>query len=387
MKDGKKNILHVTFDGVFFDILSSEFEKLEGYSNIYLVLRNPECNNGFKCINNSELITVVHDEKEMDLYFSNPDIDIVFFHGLWPWFYKYYGLIRDDVITIWFCYGQELYETVPGYPCLIRQKLFKPRSFWFYYKDYIKRFHFFRAIIGYVLPFYDLLRGNTDRRHLISRMDYIQTPLRIEYEMLKKLSYFKAKPFKMDGRGIEPEESRIVFHEKGGSILINHSAAFTNNVLDVMKVLSRNNVRGRELLFPIVYGYEEVKEKVKQYEGFNGNKTVFIENKLPLREYEMLMASCTHAIYGTLRQQALGNIFNCFRTGVKVFLYKDSMNYRQLKQDGFAVFAIEDISESELSVPLTKDEAIRNNRLYYSKYGIHSDYLEKQLDLLFVHMN
>ena len=70
MKDGKKNILHVTFDGVFFDILSAEFEKLEGYSNIYLVLRNPECNNGFKCINNSELITVVHDEKEMDLYFS-----------------------------------------------------------------------------------------------------------------------------------------------------------------------------------------------------------------------------------------------------------------------------------------------------------------------------
>ena len=95
------------------------------------------------------------------------------------------------------------------------------------------------------------------------------------------------------------------------------------------------------------------------------------------------MASCSHAVYGTLRQQALGNIFNCFRTGVKVFLYRDSMNYLQFLKDGFAVFAIEDMTSDDLSTPLSRAEAVRNNHLYYSLYGVPQDYLQTQFDALF----
>lgn len=382
MKEGKRVILHITFDGVFFDILSKSFDALKGYENIYLI-NNPTGSLKFKFISNPEKVIVAHDNALIIQYLSNPNVDIIFFHGIWPDFFGYYNSIRKDVKTIWFCYGKELYETSPGYPCLIRQKLFQPLSFWFYYKGYIKRFHFLRATIGYILPFYDLLRGKTDRRRLISRMNYIQTPLRIELELLKKKSYFHAKPFKMEGRGIEPEVDRIVFHETGGSILINHSAAYTNNVIDVMHVLQKINLYDRKLVFPIVYGFHQVKELVKKYDGFNGNETIFIEDKLPLQDYELLMASCTHAIYGTLRQQALGNIFNCFRVGVKVFLYRNSMNYKQFKRDGFVIFAIEDINLKELTSPLSKEQAIHNNKLYYSLYGMPQDYLQTQLDTLF----
>lgn len=380
MKDGKRVILHVSFDGVLFDVISSNFDKLEGYTNLYFVIGTAE----LQYIKSApERLVRFHDILELEPWFKNPEVDIIYFHGLWPQYYHCYDRIRDDVITIWYCYGRELYEALPGYPCLIRTRLFKPKSFWFYYKDFVKRFHFFRAIIGYLLPSYDLLRGNHDRRRLISRMNYVQTPLMIEYEMLEKLSFFKAKPFKMDGRGVDPEEERIVFHDSAGAILINHSAAYTNNFIEVMDALSRSIIRGRTLYFPIVYGSEKVKERVKKYEGFNGNKTVFIENKLPIDDYESLMASCTHAVYGTLRQQALGNIFNCFRTGVKVFLYRNSMNYRQFKQDGFAVFAIEEMDGEALATPLSRDEAIRNNRLYYSLYGRPQDYLQTQFDALF----
>ena len=337
----------------------------------------------FTYISNPEQVVIAHNQEELGSYLSKPEIDIVFFHGLWRNYYDCYKYLRKDVITIWFCYGKELYETIPGYPCLIRQRLFKSQSFWFYYKDFIKRLHFIRATIGYVLPFYDLLRGKTNRRKMISRIDYIQTPLRIEYELLSKLSYFKAKPFKMDGRGIEPELNRVVFHEKAGAILINHSAAYTNNFIEIFKSLKQINLSGRKLIFPIVYGFDPVIQLLKKHAGFNGNETVFIENKMPLGEYEALMASCTHAIYGTLRQQALGNIFNCFRTGVKVFLYKGSMNYRQFKRDGFEVFAIEDMTEEELSIPLSKEQAIHNNMLYYSLFGMPQDYLQTQLDQLF----
>lgn len=380
MRDGNRIIIHVSFDGIFFDIISTNFNSLSGYSNIYLVFAGEELN--YISSNRDQIVKIRHTQ---DLYqwFQNPDVDIIYFHGLWPKYYKSYDYIRDDTVVIWFCFGKELYETTPGYPCLIRTRMFKRKSFWFYYKDFVKRFHFFRAIVGHIIPFYDLLRGNLDRRRLISRVDYVQTPLMIEYEMLRKLPYFKAKPFKLEGRGINAEEDRLVSHEMAGGILINHSAAYTNNFIEVMEALSYSKVKGRTLYFPIVYGEEKVKELVKQYEGFNGNETIFIKEKLPLKEYENLISSCSYAIYGTLRQQALGNIFNCFRTGVKVFLFRDSMIYRQFKKDGFAVFAIEDIDGKALSEPLSREEAIRNNNLYYSLYGIPNDYLQTQFDALF----
>ena len=68
---------------------------------------------------------------------------------------------------------------------------------------------------------------------------------------------------------------------------------------------------------------------------------------------------------------------------MKVFLYKGSMNYRQFKRDGFEVFAIEDMTEEELSIPLSKEQAIHNNILYYSLFGMPQDYLQTQLDQLF----
>lgn len=383
MKDGKRVILHVTFDGVLFDTISSNFEKLDGYINIFLeigFLNEPV----FKFISNPSLITVARSKEEWLSYFSNPEVDIIYFHGIWPEFYDCAENIGKDKIVIWYCYGKEIYEIVPGYPCLVRQRLFKFRDFFFYYWSFIKRFHFIRSTVGYVLPFYDLLRGKLNRRKLLKRIDYVQTPLMIEQDKLRKLSYFNAKPFKMSGRGIPPKQDRVIFHAGAGSILINHSAAYTNNLLDVMRVLSKIDLHGRNLIFPIVYGWEKVKDKVKEFDGLNGSKSVYIEERLPLEEYENMMAKCTHAIYGTLRQQALGNIFGCFKTGVKVYLYKDSMNYKQFKQDGFVIFPIEEIDYKSLSEPLTRTDAMHNNELYYSLYGINpEDYLQTQFDSLF----
>lgn len=382
MKDGKRVILHVTFDNILFDTISSNFEKLKGYENIFLEIGYKE-EVKFKFMSHPELVTVAYSEEEWLSYFSNPEVDIIYFHGLWTDYFRCYNSIGKDKIVIWYCYGKEIYEIVPGYPCLVRQRLFKFRDFFFYYWSFIKRFHFIRSIIGYVLPFYDLLRGKPDRRRLLRRIDYVQTPLMVEQDQLRKLPYFHAKPFKMSGRGVAPKTERVILHDVAGSILVNHSAAYTNNVLGVMRALSKIDLKGRELIFPIVYGWEEVKDKVKEFDGLNGCKAVYIEERLPLEEYENMMSKCTHAIYGTLRQQALGNIFGCFKTGVKVFLYKDSMDYIQFKKDGFVVFAIEDMNFEALSKPLSKEEAMHNNELYYSLYEMPQDYLQKQFDSLF----
>ena len=48
----------------------------------------------------------------------------------------------------------------------------------------------------------------------------------------------------------------------------------------------------------------------------------------------------------------------------------------------FFVFSIEEMSLSDLSVPLSKEEAIHNNRLFYALYAAPDNYLQMQLDAL-----
>ena len=132
MKEGKRVILHVTFDGILFDTLSSSFNRLEEYTNRYLILRS-YINDGIKYISDPGQLIIAENIEGLKEWLHHPDIDIVFFHGIWPEFYDCYDSIRDEVIAIWYCYGKELYEIVPGYPVLLRQRLFRPYTFWSYY--------------------------------------------------------------------------------------------------------------------------------------------------------------------------------------------------------------------------------------------------------------
>lgn len=57
----------------------------------------------------------------------------------------------------------------------------------------------------------------------------------------------------------------------------------------------------------------------------------------------------------------MGNVYLCLLTGVKVFLYKDSLIYKQLKDFGYIIFSIEDdLTEDALKVPLPKEDAYKN---------------------------
>ena len=46
---------------------------------------------------------------------------------------------------------------------------------------------------------------------------------------------------------------------------------------------------------------------------------------------------------------------------MKVFLYRDSMVYRFLKENGYVVFAIEDIDENSFTHALTQDQIHKNS--------------------------
>ena len=67
----------------------------------------------------------------------------------------------------------------------------------------------------------------------------------------------------------------------------------------------------------------------------------------------------------------MGNIFACLEKGIKIYLYKDSVIYRQLVELGFIVFSIDnDLSEISLQKVLSKEDAY-TNLTCCRKIGIH----------------
>ena len=61
----------------------------------------------------------------------------------------------------------------------------------------------------------------------------------------------------------------------------------------------------------------------------------------------------------------MGNIYKCLSGGIKIFLYKDSIVYKQLKLDGYHVYTIDDdLRGDALQHPLSLEEATQNIARY-----------------------
>jgi hypothetical protein len=87
--------------------------------------------------------------------------------------------------------------------------------------------------------------------------------------------------------------------------------------------------------------------------------------------------TCPFAIYGRFRQQAAGNILQMLKDGVKVFLYKNSINYEYYSSRGYKVFTIDDdLNEENLREPLA-EEYVLQNRKAYSTFENPETYVER----------
>ena len=75
------------------------------------------------------------------------------------------------------------------------------------------------------------------------------------------------------------------------------------------------------------------------------------------------MKSCQSAIFGHVRQQAVGNVSYMFNSGKNVFLYGDSILYTFYKKQGYKVYSIENELNAEcIENTLPLDEQKINNQ-------------------------
>lgn len=393
MDGNKRVILHLVFDGILFDRVYPRFEAMDMYKNIYLFgsLRQDV---EIQYIKNVDNIIRVYSLEEWGKIVNDPIVDIIYLHGLWYDYLKAIDYIRDGVVVMWWCYGMELYENCFNRTPLLPLCIYKPKTF-----KYIQRNSkgLSVKIHNYLNNYHPLLLDNvkkmfrierSDRQDILKcfleRINYIYTPLEIEYKELKKnYHFFKAQPYRLYSVQIlEPP----VLHKKTGGIMFEHSANLSNNHLDVISDLNKKklDLRGRDIFIPLTYGPKEMVEIVKRKAVFNGAHVHCLLESIPYKEYNEMIAGCTHAIYGMIRQSGLGNIYICFRKGIKVFFYKDSLLYKHFKENGFFVYTIEDdLTDDSIKEPLTVEQAKNNydkySLIYDSKIGTYQDQLDNIL--------
>lgn len=347
----KLRFLHLVRDDKFCDIILKAFDTDKRLINRgVLLVKTPDYK--FSYIHQCDRIELLWNKNMIKKCFYSKEYDVVFIHGLTPGFYKVFRYIPKDKVVIWWSWGFDIYGgymgTSPVLPIdkyKFQTALLQPEK-GHSIKDKLRNVKYW---INNVTVYKRSLR------RIIPRIDYFCPVLHTEYKLMQKIDGFRAKEFFIP--------KSFVFGLKGttpcdnqGSILFGNSATYTNNHLDVWNDIYPYVPEGSTIIIPISYGIKPyahlIKEKIRS-DKFN---IKYLENLIPRDEYFRLLGSCTYAVFGVIRQQAMGNIYQCLQNGTKVFLYKDSMVYKDLKEDGFIVYAIEDINQNSFQKALTEEE-------------------------------
>lgn len=389
MKDGNIVILHVFIDGMNVSNMANNYDSLPNVENLYYFYAPQE---KFKLTKiNDHRVKIIHDINEYVGYFSDPKVDVIVFYSLPYQYYYLFDYIDDSKYVVWWAWGYDIYNGQGNYPPLLPMgELYKPLTKEFMtngvnsYKEVLSKrmIRMFRRCAHLPVGAYYRIRRLLSRKsilieprksqeEILARIDACYAPLDIECELLKDAHpSFKAVLFPRPLRNVE---FPYKYQNNAGNVLVNHSLTYTVNHLDVFCALSNVDLeKNRNYILPVsygIYGYRGNPDILKSISGLNPDQTIWLTQLLPFDEYQKLMNSVTHAVFGMLRQQGLGNVFLCLRTGVKVFLYKDSMVYKELKKMGYVCFTIDDdLTTESLSTCLDEKDAQNNYRIYMERW-------------------
>ena len=346
-------VLHVTPDDKFFDVVFSIWEKMDGLLNEAILIVDNE-HYTLRYIKNAQKLQIAYDENEIRCRLAQDDYQILYFHSLSPEIYKYIRFVPKNKVIIWWAWGFDVYyENISPKP-FIDLTLLKPitRSFQPNPTWISQIYTTLRLLIK------DLLVKKRQKK-VLNRIDYFQPVTKIEYALMQKNRGFRAKEFYHEDSLLDIE-IKMTLRSSKGNILIGNSATITNNHVDVLNHVVKSRDQQQQIIMPLNYGGDS------NYLTWLLNNIQKVDNITPLlefmpaNEYYDIVESCSYACFGVIRQQAMGNIRYALSRGIKVFLYKDSIPYKSLKNMGFAVYAIEDMDAEALQTPLTPEENEQN---------------------------
>lgn len=360
-------ILHIIPDDKFWDVPVALFNEAETSNEYYVIVSDPASNCRFVDLGRVNVISA----KDCSVLWSRVDIDAFMFHSLPACYYDYVLSIPKGKIVIWASWGYDIYYPQGLCPPICKIPLYKKEtkrikskqqdgsgiraSLKREVKSYLHK-HLRQAIQR------DVMKQN----RVLSRIDYCSTILPIEYSMICNNKYFRAEYFPFQYTRRSSSDNFPVIYKDSDAILIGNSSDWSNNHLDILKLIARRNI-GNKLYLPLAYGDASCREAVIAAIQKNGANAELQKDMLPLTEYKEKLLNCRAAVFGHIRQQAMGNIYTCLLQGCKVFLFKDSIAYQSLKANGYIVYNIEDeLTQANVLLPQAEDEIEHNRQLLLS---------------------
>jgi len=393
MINNKIVILHVFIDGMHFHKAADIYDSLPNVENLYFFYA-PSKNFEFSKIKDSR-VKFIYNFKEYLSYFSNPDIDVILFQSLPYHYYYLFDYIDDSKFVVWWMWGYDIYNGQGEFPALIPEmELYKPLTKQFREQLMEKTKLSLTAQIERKISWLirlplrvvvkllrkhkntpQVIKARKTQDEILARIDASYAPLDADFFRIKEShTCFHAEKFP---NPIIEMDIPIVLKKNAGNILINHSLTYTVNHLDVFQVLRRTQIcEGRKFIVPVsygIYGYNGNPEILERASRMDPEKMIWLTKILPFEEYKSLLGTVTHAVFGMLRQQGMWNVNLCLRTGVKIYLFKDSIVYRELKERGYVCFSIEDdLTTESLSSCLSENDTRHNYYTFMKRCQEHS---------------
>jgi FkbM family methyltransferase len=275
---------------------------------------------------------------------SNPEVEIVYMHGLFrPWQYDIVHKIGDHKHVAWIIWGGDLYNPI---------------------------------------------RNNQTKAFPSDKISSIHSPIAGDITLFKENfktidSYYFAYPYPgLYGEIVTPDIS-----EKSKSIIIGNSGDRSNNHIEILKeISSKSDIKDYQILLPVAYNFKKDYkiELERLINDLNLENVQFIEEFLTPDDYLKLIGSTEIQIMAHNRQQAIGNILMGVYCGTTVFVKKfikvhgnEMLNptWEFLIKNGLSVEAFEELSSNNTIAEISRKngtQILNDQKIIRTNFGVEA---------------
>lgn len=268
--------------------------------------------------------------------------------------------LPKKVKIIWRFFGLELYSKIPHlvYSDITREIL----------SNQTKN-NFFIQVKNNLTKFYNKLRFMTDfntefENAAFERIDFFHGLSNNEYDFLKTLWPKLPTFLQIDFSFIKPNLSNLKpIPQKGKLVLIGNNKSAYNNHLDIIEILKKNGPYNKyKFLLLFNYGQNNNYTDAVKDKCLDIKEIKILENFLNKEEFNNLYLDTIALVINGYRQMAMGNIFEAFKNGTKVYLNEKNIILKWLREEGFLLSSIDDFAfdlKNEL-IELNENEITHN---------------------------
>jgi len=364
-------ILHIVPDEKFIDTAYRSFEAANLDNNEFVIIGKKHL---LRYIKKTPIRFIERREFGSKKFVDSlKNYDMVCLH--WMDDAKMQLLARADqsVKFVWIGWGGDYYDLITG----DTTKLLKPKTLALSQKHRIQASSLsLKSKIKQIIK--KIIYKKIEKQHIINRIDFFAPVLYEDYELLlKAIPDFKPHYLAWNYGTLEDDmikgfEDHVI---SGKNILIGNSATYENNHLDIFEYIRPLNLDSRKILAPLSYGDMQYRDLVASEAKMHFDEHfVSVEGFMPISEYVSMLSSCSVAIMGHLRQQALGNIVIMIYLGAKVFLDRHNPVYLFFKKHHTFIYALDEI-EAEIDNALTSEDIEFNRKIlrqHWSRETIHT---------------